>query len=77
MTLVGTKSDLRNDSDHIATFVTAEDSAKVAKAIGAAANLECSALTEENMKPVFDEVIRAALNGLAVKPKKKKTCNLM
>ena len=39
---------------------------KVAKAIGATAYVECSALTGENLTDVFETAIRAA-----IKPKKK------
>jgi len=46
-----------------------------AKEIGAVACLECSALTQEGLKTVFDEAIRAALNK--PKPKKQGGCVLL
>jgi len=73
--LVGTKSDLRNDSSMIQTLaakglhmVTHEEAVGRQKEISAISYLECSALTQEGLKTVFDEAIRAALH----KPKQKK-----
>jgi len=67
--LVGTKSDLRNDSAMAAQLaakglrmVTVEESQQRAREIGAVTYMECSALTQEGLKAVFDEAIRAALN---------------
>jgi len=72
--LVGTKSDLRNDQGMISqlaakgqSMVTLEHAQNRAKEIGAVKYMECSALTQEGLKAVFDEAIRAALN----KPKKQ------
>jgi len=80
--LVGTKSDLRKDENTIKqlnsrqqTMVTVEAGQKMAKEIGAVNFLECSALTQEGLKQVFDEAIRAAMS----KPtgKKKKQCEIL
>jgi len=81
--LVGTKSDLRNDQSMIQqlqakgmSIIKQEDAANRADEIGAVKYLECSALTQEGLKNVFDEAIRAALN----KPKaqaKKGCCILL
>jgi Ras-related C3 botulinum toxin substrate 1 len=81
--LVGTKSDLRNDDtmkQNLAskgiTIVTADDADGRAQEIGAVKYLECSALTQEGLKNVFDEAIRAAMN----KPKansSKNGCTLL
>jgi len=67
--LVGTKSDLRNDSAMAAQLaakglrmVTVEEAQQRAREIGAVTYMECSALTQEGLKAVFDEAIRAALN---------------
>jgi len=76
--LVGTKSDLRKD-DSMAkqlaarnqAMVTVESAQRMAKEIGAVSFLECSALTQEGLKQVFDDAIRAAMAGTK-KPKKKK-----
>eukprot|EP01083_Nonionella_stella_P070950 190180_1 len=63
--LVGTKADLRHD-DSIRQRVThiteIEDGEKLAKQVGAIKYAECSALTQEGLKEVFDGAIRAALN---------------
>jgi len=82
MILVGCKSDLRTDEDTIAqlsqkgkTFVTQEAAQGLAKEIDARNYLECSALTQEGLKQVFDDAIRAALNP---NPKKKKgACSIL
>jgi len=73
--LVGTKSDLRKDDNIInqlnsrqQSMVTIEDAQRMAKEIGAVNFLECSALTQEGLKQVFDEAIRAAMS----KPTKPK-----
>ena len=61
--LVGTKLDLRDDPDTLAELslrrdmpVTREEGAAAAKQLGAAAYLECSALTKEGIQRVFEEV---------------------
>jgi len=81
--LVGTKADLRNDSSMIQTLqtkglhiVTPEEAATRQREIGAVAYLECSALTQEGLKTVFDEAIRAALNKQN-KKKKKSGCVIL
>jgi Ras-related C3 botulinum toxin substrate 1 len=74
LVLVGTKADLRGDQEQLSqltqkglTMVTKSAADGMAQEIGAAKYLECSALTQEGLKAVFDEAIRAALQ-----PKKKK-----
>jgi len=80
--LVGTKSDLRKDDNTIKQLnsrqqimVTVEAAQRMAKEIGAVNFLECSALTQEGLKQVFDDAIRAAMS----KPNKPsgKKCNLL
>jgi len=80
--LVGTKSDLRKDDNTIKqlnsrqqSMVTIESAQQMAKEIGAVNFLECSALTQEGLKQVFDDAIRAAMSK-PNKPKGKK-CNLL
>jgi len=80
--LVGTKSDLRKDENTIKqlnsrqqSMVEVESAQRMAKEIGAVNFLECSALTQEGLKQVFDEAIRAAMS----KPtgKKRKQCEIL
>lgn len=63
--LVGTKLDLREDRSAVEALrskkqepVTYEQALSVAKDIRAVKYLECSALTQRNLKSVFDEAIR-------------------
>jgi len=80
--LVGTKSDLRKDENTVKqlnsrqqSMVTIENAQRMAKEIGAVNFLECSALTQEGLKQVFDDAIRAAMS----KPNKPtgKKCKLL
>jgi small GTP-binding protein len=77
--LVGTKSDLRNDATFAAelgirgkSFVTAEEAHELAKSIGAAKYVECSALTQDGLKDAFDTAIRIGLSKATVKPKRSR-----
>ena len=63
--LVGTKLDLREDKDTMDALrskrmeaVSYEQALAVSKEIRAHKYLECSALTQRNLKSVFDEAIR-------------------
>merc|ERR1711879_42010 len=74
--LVGTKADLRNDEatqnnlqKKGLTYVTPEQANQLAQEIKAKKYIECSALTQEGLKGVFDEAIRAALHKDDNKPK--------
>eukprot|EP00823_Brevimastigomonas_motovehiculus_P005126 TRINITY_DN35_c0_g1_i1.p1 TRINITY_DN35_c0_g1~~TRINITY_DN35_c0_g1_i1.p1 ORF type:complete len:193 (+),score=39.33 TRINITY_DN35_c0_g1_i1:154-732(+) len=74
--LVGTKSDLRNDSNMQGTLaakglhmVTQEEALTRCKEISGISYKECSALTQDGLKTVFDEAIRAAMN----RPKQTKS----
>jgi len=67
--LVGTQMDLRTDPATITNLekktkkpVNAEQGKRLASELGAVAYVECSALTQEGMKNVFDEALMAALN---------------
>ena len=66
--LVGTKTDLRNDQsviNKVGEVLQIEDGCIMAKQLGAASYVECSALTQDGLKNVFDEAIRAALDKTA------------
>lgn len=74
--LVGTKIDLRNDPEVIKGLVqknlqplTEVDGHRMCNSIGAVQYLECSALTGEGLKTVFDTAIRIAIKG--TRPKRK------
>mmetsp|Transcript_6023 Transcript_6023/g.8352 ORF Transcript_6023/g.8352 Transcript_6023/m.8352 type:complete len:192 (+) Transcript_6023:29-604(+) len=78
--LVGTKSDLRTDSAQIEKLrskghelVTREQGEAMAKEVGAAKYMECSALTQDGLKNVFDAAIKAAKEPKEKKTKKKCT----
>ena len=83
--LVGTKTDLREDSSIIerlrergVTPVSQRDGVRLAKEINAVKYLECSALTQEGVKEVFDETIRAGLGMYQAKKKTKRSlCSIM
>uniref|UniRef100_A0A1I7XXM7 Ras-related C3 botulinum toxin substrate 1 n=1 Tax=Steinernema glaseri TaxID=37863 RepID=A0A1I7XXM7_9BILA len=80
--LIGTKQDLRDDSDTLRTLaaegkapITKSQGQKVASRIKAVKYLECSALTQQGLKAVFEESVRAVINP---KPaKKKRTCAII
>jgi len=87
--LVGTKIDLRDDKETLEglkndKIPTPEDGKNLAQQIGAKMYLECSALTQEGLKRVFEEAIRAVIvpagpggdSGGSVQ-KKKKGCALL
>ena len=76
---MGTKSDLRNDSlvGSNVRYTSSEDAVKMVEEVGAVTYLECSALTQEGLKEVFDEAIRAALNKHNEKNTKTNTCSLL
>eukprot|EP01124_Arcella_intermedia_P027988 TRINITY_DN5595_c0_g1_i2.p1 TRINITY_DN5595_c0_g1~~TRINITY_DN5595_c0_g1_i2.p1 ORF type:complete len:877 (+),score=227.58 TRINITY_DN5595_c0_g1_i2:15-2645(+) len=77
--LVGSKLDLRDDPNMVRRLaekrmapITYEQGLSKCYEVGAAKYMECSALTQTNLKQVFDEAIRIVLNpNAALKPKKK------
>jgi GTPase SAR1 family protein len=77
--LVGNKIDLRGDPDTVQRLsdlgqrpISTEQGEELARRIGAARYLECSALTQQGLKDVFDEGVRAALYPPVVKKEDKK-----
>ncbi|KAF2675163.1 BcRAC, Rac-like GTPase [Microthyrium microscopicum] len=83
--LVGTKLDLRDDESTKesmrkmrTTPVQYEEALQVGREIKARKYLECSALTQRNLKSVFDEAIRAVLQqGTGQKKQKKRSCTIL
>lgn len=72
--LVGTKLDLRDDSQFFrehpdATPISTAQGEELKKVIGAAAYIECSSKTQQNVKLVFDTAIKVVLQP--PKPSKK------
>jgi Ras-related C3 botulinum toxin substrate 1 len=81
--LVGTKVDLRDDPATIEKLkerklapITCSQGHQLAKEIKAAGYVECSALSQKNLKLVFDEAIRVCL-APPQKEKKKSGCLLL
>lgn len=75
--LVGTKLDLREDKqfflDHPGAIpITTAQGEELKKLIGAAAYIECSAKTQQNVKAVFDAAIKVVLQPPKQKKKKKR-----
>jgi len=79
--LVGTKVDLREDPSTVEKLaakkqspITYEGALQMSSEIGAAKYMECSAITQQGLKAVFDEAIRAVLSpptlGKSAKGKK-------
>ena len=84
--LVGTKIDIRDDAEQMKRLqeknITPIEEAKghaLCEKIGAIKYIECSALTQHNLKFVFEEAVRAVLNRAAntTNDKKKKGCSLL
>ena len=83
---MGTKTDLREDPETIQKhkkekLPSKEDGEKLATSISAKMYLECSALTQDGLKRVFEEAIRAVIvtnvtPTQQVKPKQK-GCSLL
>lgn len=82
--LVGTKSDLRNDTQTILKLsekglkpISSQDGNALAKEINAVKYLECSAYTQDGLRAVFDDTIRAVLYPQVQKRAKKHKCVLL
>eukprot|EP00004_Rigifila_ramosa_P015690 TRINITY_DN365_c0_g2_i3.p1 TRINITY_DN365_c0_g2~~TRINITY_DN365_c0_g2_i3.p1 ORF type:complete len:194 (-),score=45.96 TRINITY_DN365_c0_g2_i3:145-726(-) len=82
--LVGTKLDLRDDNDTKQKLrekgmsaISQEKGEALAKEIKAAAYVECSALTQTNLKSVFDQAIKVVMFPTERGGKKKGGCTLL
>eukprot|EP00042_Codosiga_hollandica_P021319 m.73747 g.73747 ORF g.73747 m.73747 type:complete len:186 (-) comp50305_c0_seq4:172-729(-) len=74
--LVGTKLDLRDENKTGKPTVTYQQGMQLAKDLNIVKYIECSALTQKNLKNVFDEAIKAVVNK-SQKPSKKSVCSLL
>jgi len=86
MVLVGTKSDLREDTAVLeklrannSDVVSVKAAEKLAHEIGAEAYIECSSLTDTNVKQVFDKALLVATSAEQIVKKKKRarSCDLL
>jgi GTPase SAR1 family protein len=87
--LVGTKTDLRNDSDTLVAIrkkgwepVLSRQGSLVAQKVQAVGYLECSAKTKDGINKIFDDAVVAALKGgekggSVVKAKTRRFCSLI
>jgi len=83
--LVGTKIDLREDPETVQKLkskglspITPAQGNQLAKDINAIGYVECSALTQKNLKVVFDAAIRAVLQPKQAKKKSRYyRCNIL
>eukprot|EP00300_Choanocystis_sp_HF-7_P022456 c21731_g1_i1.p1 GENE.c21731_g1_i1~~c21731_g1_i1.p1 ORF type:complete len:210 (+),score=20.01 c21731_g1_i1:30-659(+) len=63
--LVGAKSDLRHDPEHRGKdMITSEEATALAEQLRLSCYMECSALTQNNLKSVFDEAARQGFRVL-------------
>jgi hypothetical protein len=85
--VVGTKTDLRTNEEVVSRLraetgkgpLTAADGQGLAAELGAVGYLECSALTQQGLKTVFDTAIKNALEAMdkPAAPPKKNKCAIM
>jgi Ras-related C3 botulinum toxin substrate 1 len=82
--LVGLKVDLRSDPDTIERLktkrlmpITAEEGQAMATELGAAGYYECSALTQEGLKGVFDQALNTVLASQQKSTTSKKKCSIL
>ncbi|KAK0052252.1 cell division control protein 42 homolog [Biomphalaria glabrata] len=83
--LVGTQIDLRDDEATKLKLqkrklrpVTTEEGQRLAKRLGADSYVECSSLTRQGLKDVFDEALLAVLEPKHTKPERRKHgCNIL
>lgn len=76
---MGTKTDLRDDKATLLKLrernqspISFVEGLQMAKDVGAIKYVECSALTQNGLKTVFDEAIRAVLTPILTKKHKRK-----
>ncbi len=84
MILVGTKSDLRGDQDMARLLaakgmkmVSEEEGTACAKAMGCVSYMECSAMTQDGLKQVFDTAISVSIKKQKAMRKRSKKCTIL
>ena len=82
--LVGLKVDLRSDPETVErlkskrlTPITAEEAQAMANELGAAGYYECSALTQQGLKGVFDGALHTVLASQQKSTTKKQKCSIL
>uniref|UniRef100_A0A0B6XYF3 Small monomeric GTPase n=1 Tax=Arion vulgaris TaxID=1028688 RepID=A0A0B6XYF3_9EUPU len=82
--LVGTQTDLRNDIQELKQLaknkqkpLSLEDGRRAARDLKAVSYLECSALTTEGLKDVFDEVVLIAAENRQYKKQRRFQCIIL
>jgi len=72
--LVGNKKDLRNSGGK---YVSTQEGNQMATRIGATSYVECSALTKERVRDVFEIATKASLSRKRQKKKKASSCTTL
>ena len=62
--LVGTKSDLKKDPKFAGAVVSKEQAESLKNELKLQASLECSALTQDGLREVFDDAARCAVGSV-------------
>ncbi len=82
--LVGTKTDLREDKETLAQLTQQgkspfkkETGEKLATKIGAVKYMECSALTQKGLRPLFEDAVKIVLMPNATPKPKRKNCRIL
>ena len=82
--LVGTQSDLRSDPEaqtklfkQKKTYISQQEAVRLAKSVKATTYLECSALTQQGLKNVFDEAISSTYKQPSNDKKKLTKCSIL
>lgn len=73
--IVGTKLDLRKSTS--SEFVSKEEGESLKSELGGLKYVECSALTQNGLKQVFDEAIKVVLVKRRSKEKSKSACMIL
>lgn len=81
--LVGTKLDLRQNADPSQVgspdkeFISTEEGSALASELGAVGFKECSALTQDGLKEVFDTAFSHVLEARRAPPRRRRRCAIL